>query len=61
MTFGGCSIVLLLLAGNSNFIALGATSVEVSIKKISKRKTRSDIEAMLNSVLNLFLVCIAIA
>jgi hypothetical protein len=56
MTLGGCSIVRLLLAGKSNLIALGATRVDVSIKKISRRKTRSDMDAMLKSVLNLFLV-----
>jgi hypothetical protein len=40
-------------------MALGATRVDVSIKNISSRKTRSDIEAMLNVTFLLFLVCIA--
>jgi hypothetical protein len=37
-------------------MALGATSVEVSIKNISSRKTRSDMDAMLKVELILFLV-----
>jgi len=49
-------MVLLLLLGRSNFIALGATRVEVIIKKIRSRNTRSDMEAMLNERLSLFLV-----
>lgn len=49
----------LLLLGSSNLIAFGLTSVEVSIKKISNRNTRSAIDAELNSVLLLFLVFIA--
>jgi hypothetical protein len=53
------AMVLLLLLGSSSLMALGATSVEVSIKKISNRNTRSDMDAMLNSALLLFLVCIA--
>gem|GEM_PF-5860788 len=40
-------------------MALGATSVEVSIKKIKSRNTKSDMEDMLNSVLILFLDFIA--
>jgi hypothetical protein len=52
-------MVLLELEGSSNLIAFGLTSVEVSIKNISKRKTRSDMEAMLNSVLILFCDLIA--
>jgi hypothetical protein len=54
-------MVLLLLEGSISFIALGLTSVEVSIKNISNRNTRSDIEAMLNAVLILFLGFIAIS
>jgi len=53
-------MVLLLLDGNKSFMAFGATSVEVSMKKISSKNTKSDMEAMLNSTLRLFLVCIAI-
>jgi hypothetical protein len=53
------AMVLLLLLGNNSLIALGATSVEVSMKKINSRKTRSDMEAMLKLVLILFLVSIA--
>ncbi len=60
MIFGGGSMVRLLLDGKSNLMALGATSVDVSIKNMSKRKTRSDMEAMLKSILSLFLVCMAI-
>jgi hypothetical protein len=40
-------------------MAFGLTSVEVSIKKIRSRKTRSDMDAMLNSVLILFCDLIA--
>jgi hypothetical protein len=53
-------MVLLELDGSSSFIALGLTSVEVSIKNISNRKTRSDMEAILNSVLILCCDLIAI-
>jgi hypothetical protein len=48
-------MVLLVLEGNSSFMALGLTNVEVSIKKISSRNTKSDIEAVLNCVFILFL------
>jgi len=51
----------LLLLGNSKGIALGLTKVDVRIKKISSRKTKSDMEAVLNSALRLFLNLIAIA
>lgn len=52
-------MVRLLLAGSNNLIALGATSVDVSIKKISNRNTKSDMDAMLKSIFRLFLDCIA--
>jgi len=42
-------------------MAFGATSVEVIIKKINRRKTRSDMEAMLNEALILFLAWIGMA
>jgi len=53
-------MVLLLELGSISFIALGATSVEVSMKKIRSRKTRSDIEAVENSKLLLFFNLIGI-
>lgn len=53
-------MVRLLLDGNNSLIALGATRVEVSMKKINNRKTRSDMDAMLKSIFRLFLVCMAI-
>jgi hypothetical protein len=43
--------VWLLLCGRSNFNALGLTSVEVIMKKISNRKTRSVMDDMLNDAL----------
>jgi hypothetical protein len=51
---------LLLLDGSSSLIAFGLTSVEVSMKKINNRNTRSDIDAILKAVLILFLDFIAI-
>jgi hypothetical protein len=42
-------------------MAFGATSVEVIMKKISNKKTRSDMEAMLKDALILFLVWIGMA
>jgi hypothetical protein len=54
------AIVLLLLEGSNNLMALGLTRVELSMKKMSSRNTRSDMDAMLNSVLILFLDLIAI-
>jgi len=53
-------MVLLVLEGKSNLIAFGATRVEVSMKKINNRNTRSDMDDMLNAVLILFFECIAI-
>lgn len=52
-------MVRLLLEGSSNLMALGATKVEVSMKKISRRKTKSDIADVLNSIFCLFLLLIA--
>jgi len=48
-------MVLLLLEGNKSLMALGLTRVEVSMKKINSKKTRSDIDAVLKSVFRLFL------
>ena len=53
-------IVLLLLDGNNSFIAFGATNVDVNMKKINKRKTKSDIDDELKSIFLLFLDFIAI-
>ena len=50
------SNVFALLLGKSNFKALGLTSVEVSIKKISNRKTISVMEDILKLALTLFLL-----
>ena len=54
------SRVLALLLGNKSFKALGLTRVEVSIKKISNRKTISVIEDMLKFGVTLFLLLNAI-
>ena len=54
------SRVLDLLFGNNNFKALGLTRVEVSIKKISNKKTISVIEDILKFGLTLFLLLSAI-
>jgi hypothetical protein len=53
-------MVLLLLEGNMSLIALGATKVEVSMKKISSRNTRSDMDEELNVGSTLFLDFMAI-
>jgi hypothetical protein len=53
-------MVLLELDGSSSFMAFGLTRVEVSIKNISNRNTKSLMEAMLKSVLILFCDLIAI-
>jgi hypothetical protein len=42
-------------------MAFGATRVDVIMKKINNRNTRSDMEAMLKEALILFLECIGIA
>jgi hypothetical protein len=47
-------MVLLELEGSRSLMAFGLTSVEVSIKKMSNRNTRSDMEAVLNCELILF-------
>lgn len=49
------AMVRLLLCGSNSFIAFGATNVDVSMKNISKRNTRSDIDDELNSTLLWFL------
>ena len=53
-------MVRLLLEGSISLMALGATKVEVSMKKISSRNTRSDIDDELNVTSTLFLDLIAI-
>jgi len=50
------SNVFALLLGKSSFKALGLTSVEVSIKKMSNRKTMSVMEDILKLALTLFLL-----
>jgi hypothetical protein len=50
-----------LLEGNNSLIAFGLTNVEVSIKKIRRRNTRSDMDAVLNVGFILFLDLIAIS
>ena len=54
-------MVLLLLLGNKSLMAFGATRVEVIMKNINNRKTRSDMEAMLKDALILFLVWIGMS
>ena len=54
------AMVLLLLEGNSSLMAFGATRVEVSIKKINSRNTRSDMDEELKLTPIVFLVLIAI-
>ena len=53
-------MVLLLLEGNMSLMALGATKVEVSMKKISSRNTKSDMDEELNVGSTLFLDLMAI-
>ena len=48
-------MVLLLLEGSISLMALGATKVDVSMKKISSRNTKSDIDEELNVGSILFL------
>ena len=55
------ALVWLELDGNSNLMALGATKVEVSIKKISNRNTKSDMDEVLKLTPILFLVLMAMA
>ena len=55
------AIVLLLLLGKSNLIAFGLTIVESRMKNISKRNTKSDIEAELKFKSGLYLVFKAIS
>ena len=55
------AMVLLLLDGSSSLMAFGATRVEVSMKKIKSRNTRSDMDEELKLTPILFLVLIAIA
>jgi hypothetical protein len=53
-------MVLLWLSGSKSLMAFGATNVEVNMKNMSNRNTRSDMDAMLNEMLRLFLICMAI-
>ena len=53
-------MVLLLLDGSMSLMALGATKVEVSMKKISSRNTKSDMDEELNVGSTLFLDLMAI-
>lgn len=52
--------VLLELEGSNNFRAFGLTKVDVSIKKMSNKKTMSVMEDMLKFGLTLFLLLIPI-
>ena len=54
------AIVLLLLEGSISLMALGATKVDVSMKKINSRNTKSDMEEELNDGSTLFLDLMAI-
>ena len=54
------SSVFALLFGSNNFRAFGLTRVEVSIKKMSNKKTMSVIDDMLKFALTLFLLLNAI-
>ena len=51
-------MVLLELSGSSNLTALGLMSVEVIMKKMSRRNTRSDMDEELDSMRTLFCRCI---
>ena len=53
-------MVLLLLDGSMSLMAFGATKVEVSMKKISSKNTKSDIDEELKLGSTLFLDLIAI-
>ena len=53
-------MVLLLLEGGMSLMAFGATKVEVSMKKINRRNTRSDMDEELKVGSTLFLDLIAI-
>ena len=57
----GFAAVWLLLCGNSNFNAFGATNVEVTIKNMSNRNTISVIDDILKAAFTLFLLFSAIA
>lgn len=50
----GFAAVWLLLSGNNNFNALGATNVDVIMKKINSRNTMSVIDDMLKLASILF-------
>ena len=54
------AIVLLLLEGSMSLMAFGATKVDVSMKKISSRNTKSDMDEELNVGSTLFLDLMAI-
>ena len=49
------------LFGRIRLMAFGDTIVEVSIKKINSKNTRSDIDVALNVVSTLFCILIAMA
>jgi hypothetical protein len=51
----GFAEVWLLLCGNNNFKAFGATNVEVTMKNMSSKNTISVIDDILNSAFTLFL------
>lgn len=55
----GFAAAWLLLLGSTNLIALGVTTVEVIIKKMSNKNTKSVIDDMLNVGLTLFRFLIA--
>ena len=50
----GLAAAWLLLLGRTNLIALGVTTVEVIMKKINNKNTKSVIDDMLNVGLTLF-------
>ena len=53
-------MVLLLLEGSMSLMAVGATKVEVSMKNISSKNTKSDIDEELKLGSTLFLDLMAI-
>jgi hypothetical protein len=59
ITLESAIVLSLLLLGKRSLMALGLTNVEVSMKKMSNKNTKSAIEAELKSLLRLFLVLIA--
>lgn len=53
-------MVLLLLEGSKSLMAFGATKVEVSMKNIKSKNTKSDMDEELNVGSTLFLDLMAI-